>query len=581
MMISPVMPPPAAPVPGGSGSVPPATLTGLLAARAAEQPRRLAVAFLGDDGTVDEITAERFHREALAFAAALAGIGVAGGDLVILVLPHSRTLLSAFWGAMYAGAVPSIFPFLTEKLDPALYFERVRLLVAGSGARAVITSPEFEAQLQDLIADLPCRLFTTAAVRVEPPGDLDAGGPVPRSPDDIAFLQHSSGTTGLQKGVALSHRAVQNQIADYGAAIRLAPDDVVVSWLPLYHDMGLIAGFVMPLAAGIPLVLMSPFAWVRDPASLLRAVHAYRGTLCWLPNFAYNHIARNLRPRDLAGLDLSMWRAVVNCSEPARHESHVLFLDRLAPAGLRETSLAVSYAMAENTFAVTQTRVGAAPRVDWVDRAALQTDRVARPMDRGAGGAVAVVSCGAPIPGTELRIAGDAGDLPERAVGEILVRGRSMLTEYYRRPDLTADAIQGGWYRTGDMGYLADGELYVSGRKKDLIIVGGKNIYPQDLEAAANRVAGLAPGRSVAFGVADERLGSESIVMVCELAGGTAPHDAGAIELDLRRRVTGELDITLGDVMLVPGRWIVKTSSGKLARSENRRKYLAARRPER
>lgn len=580
------------------------TLPALLAARARERPDDLAIAFVGEDGVVDEITAERFDREARAFAAALAGIGVVPGDVVILVLQHSRTLLAAFWGAMYAGAIPSIFPFLSEKLDAGLYFERVQKLVVTSGAGVVITFPAFEASLRALLADLPCQVLTTEAVaptlaapiRTEGleafAATIGSGGSEALAAthgvdwsvclaDDIAFLQHSSGTTGLQKGVALSHRAVLNQIVSYGDAIRLTPNDVVVSWLPLYHDMGLIAGFVMPLATGVPLVLMSPFHWVRQPGMLLRAIDRYRATLCWLPNFAYNHIARSVRQRDLEGLDLGSLRAVINCSEPVRYDSHRLLLDRLSAYGLVESALGASYAMAENTFAVTQTAPGRAPIVDWVQRAELQTERRARPIAPHSERATPVVSCGAPIRGTAIRIVDSQGsDLPERRVGEILVRSDCMLTGYHRRPDLTSAAIRDGWYWTGDMGYLAGGELYVSGRKNDLIIVGGKNLYPQDLEAVANTVTGLYPGRNVAFGVPDERLGSEAVVMVCELASPSpgADTDLTAIESDLRRRVVQTADVTLADVVLVEGRWLIKTSSGKIARADNRRKYLEARR---
>jgi acyl-CoA synthetase (AMP-forming)/AMP-acid ligase II len=213
--------------------------------------------------------------------------------------------------------------------------------------------------------------------------------------------------------------------------------------------------------------------------------------------------------------------------------------------------------------------------VDWVHRHRLQHENRAIPLDPTAPEAISVVSCGLPISGTDLAIVGEAGQLlPERYVGEIIIRSNSMLSEYYRRPDLTEQAIRNDWYHTGDMGYLAEGHLYVSGRKKDLIIVGGKNIYPQDLEAIANDVPGLYPGRTVAFGVSDERLGSEGIVMVCELAQTPDAAEMKTIESQLRRRIVQDLDVTLADVRLVNKRWLLKTSSGKIARSANREKYI-------
>jgi acyl-CoA synthetase (AMP-forming)/AMP-acid ligase II len=543
--------------------------------RAKTSPDHLTLVMLEEDGAERRVNALQFHQQAVCFAQALRQIDVGPEDLVVLVLKHSQVLLSAFWGALYLGAIPSIFPFLTEKLDPVLYKERVKILVAHSGARAVITFPEFRDDLRDLLADVDCRVISTDEVpQDESQAQEDVFWENP-SGEKIAFLQHSSGTTGLQKGVALSHQAVFNQINAYSRAIQLSEEDVVVSWLPLYHDMGLIAGFVMPIVAGVPLVLMSPFHWVRDPKILLWAIHNHKGTLCWLPNFAYNHLARTARPSYLEGLDLSSWRAAINCSEPVYAKSHEMFLEKFAPYGFKASALTVSYAMAENTFAVTQSPLEQPAPLDWINIARLQEERLAQPAQPGADGAVSMVSCGFPIEGTEVGVVDEKGDfLPERHVGEIVLRSDCMLMEYYKRPDITAETIKDGWYFTGDMGYLADNQLYVSGRKKDLIIVGGKNIYPQDLEAIANQVPGIYPGRAVAFGLFDERLGSEAIVVVCELQTGEEQREPQDIERDLRQRIVQQTEVTLADVRLVDGRWLIKTSSGKIARGDNRDKYL-------
>jgi acyl-CoA synthetase (AMP-forming)/AMP-acid ligase II len=282
--------------------------------------------------------------------------------------------------------------------------------------------------------------------------------------------------------------------------------------------MGLIAGFVMPIVTGTPLVLMSPFQWVRDPKRLLWAVAKHKGTLSWLPNFAYNHMHRAIRARDLEGLDLSSWRMVINCSEPVRFDSHQKFFERFSTYGLGEHALATCYAMAENTFAVTQSKPNQSLYTDWVALSALQDNQQAIPTIENSPGATPVVSCGSPIERTDIKIGDVSGvTLPERHVGEVALRSHSMLTEYHRRPDITAQAMQDGWFLTGDLGYLAEGQLFITGRKKDLIIVGGKNIFPADLEAIANNVSGIHPGRAVAFGVYDDGIGTESVVMVCEL----------------------------------------------------------------
>lgn len=577
------------------------TLTQALLHQAQRSPDGTALIFIHENSLEERISRAQFVQNAQIAAGALHNAGVQPGDLVILVLRHSPTLLYAFWGAMFLGATASIFPFLTEKLDPELYMERVKALVGHAQAKAVITFPEFEAPLRGLLEDSGCTVLSTDELAfpiispAAPPwlsaSDDDAPAPTPvgeagaaafsrqartAAPDDIAFLQHSSGTTGLQKGVALSHRAVLNQLNAYSRAINLSPSDVIVSWLPLYHDMGLIAGFVMPLAAGVPLVLMSPFQWVSSPKLLFQAIQRHRGTLCWLPNFAYHHLARGVRGRDLDGLDLRNMRAFINCSEPVFEHSHALFLDKFAPAGVQAQHLQVCYAMAENTFAVTQTDLARPAPLDWVVTRDLQEQRLATPAPAGAAHATPMVSCGAPVSGTEVRILDEHGQpLPERRVGEIALRSNCMLSGYYHRPELTAQAIQDGWYTTGDMGYLAAGQLYITGRKKDLIIVGGKNVYPQDLEAIANQIPGLVPGRCAAFGVMDERLGSESIVMVCEVEDdGISEDGRSRIEMELRKRVVQRSEVALADVHLVGRKWLIKTSSGKISRPSNREKYL-------
>jgi acyl-CoA synthetase (AMP-forming)/AMP-acid ligase II len=399
-----------------------------------------------------------------------------------------------------------------------------------------------------------------------------------RTADEIVLLQHSSGTTGLQKGVALSHQAIFNQLHSYAEALRMRSDDVIVSWLPLYHDMGLIAGFSLPILSRIPLVLMSPFDWVRAPQRLMQATCRYRGTLTWLPNFAYNFCAQKVRPSQLEGVDLTSWRAVINCSEPMHWASHQMFLERFRPFGLRSEALATCYAMAENVFAVTQGGIEAPVTVDTVDGYALVTLRRAVSAG-GSKGTIAMLSAGLPIKNTRLRILdAKGGDLPERHIGEIAIQSDCMLSGYFRRPDLTEKAFRDGWYLSGDLGYLAGGELYITGRKKDLIIVGGKNIYPQDLERLASDVPGVHPGRAVAFGVFNAEMGTEEVVMLVE-SDDDDPAIHQAIAEQIRLRVTRGSDVVLRIVQVVERGWLLKTSSGKIARSANREKYLNEKAP--
>lgn len=542
---------------------------------ASETPDAVALTLISPDDAQD-VSYQAFFGQAARYARALEKAGVRPNDLVVLVLQHGEDVLYGFWGAMLLGAIPSIFPFLTPKLDPDRYFDSVRKLVELSEVRAIITYPDMQPDLERQLSGISTLAAIINVNDLEPEGKLDDYlDRAPSHPEATAFLQHSSGSTGLQKGVMLSHGAVLNQVAAYSAAIELAPEDVVVSWLPLYHDMGLIAGFILPIVQGVRLVLMSPFHWVRDPKVLLQAIHDYQATLCWLPNFAYNFLATRIRRSALDGLDLASLRAVINCSEPVRHDSHLTFSERFAPYGLPPTSLQTCYAMAENTFAVTQSVPGTVPHVDMIDRATIMEQRIARPVNNDANATVAMVSCGVPIPGTEICIVdADRNSLPDRHVGEVALRSDCMLSGYYRREEATGAALQNGWYFTGDLGYIADGELYITGRQKDLIIVGGKNIYPQDIENILNDIPGIHPGRTVAFGVLNEQLGTEDIAVVAEVDT-SDPDEISHITREIRSRIAQTTDVMAHYVHLVGPKWLLKTSSGKVARGANRDKFLS------
>ncbi len=542
---------------------------------------RDAIIFVTSGAEAIHVSRAEFVQAVNRYAAALHALGVAAHDLVVIAHTQSLESIFAFWGAMAAGAIPSMFPTLTEKLDPQIYMRSMSELVALSDVRLVLTTDELAPELDSHVG---CPVYgSTSLVEIvgalrEAPLPYDDTAVTQRAqpdPRDIAFLQHSSGTTGLQKGVALAHDAVLNQLASYSDAIALNEDDVIVSWLPLYHDMGLIAGFLLPLVQGVPLVLMSPFDWVRHPALLLSAIDRFRGTLTWLPNFAYNHMARRVRDRDLEGVALSGMRMYINCSEPVRQDSHDLFQQRFEPLGVRPEQLAVSYAMAENTFGVTQTPPGELAAIDIVDRRVLEEERLAVPVPADHMQALVRVSCGAPISNTAVRVLNEDGAvLPDRHVGEIAVRSDCMLSEYYKRPDL--QPFQDGWYLSGDMGYLSDGQVYIIGRSKDLIINAGKNVYPQDIEAIVNGVPGVHAGRAVAFGVYDRREGTELVAVVAEV-GSDDKQERKEIGKRIRQEVARQSMVTVSYVKLVGDKWLIKTSSGKIARAANRDKWQSER----
>jgi fatty-acyl-CoA synthase len=538
-------------------------------------PDRVAITlqFSGRDDL--PITCDRLLGGAVAFTRTLERERIRPGEVVVLILQHSEELLYAFWGLILHGAIPSIMPFLTEKLSPERYRADLTSLISVTRPSAIVTYPEFEADVRGASqeGDSVRAVILTSQIEPETELNLEALGGLERNSDDIALLQHSSGTTGLQKGVALSHQAIFNQLDAYADALRLNPEDVIVSWLPLYHDMGLIAGFLMPILSGIHLVLMSPFDWVRAPYRLMQSVSRYHGTLVWLPNFAYNFCAQKIRDRHVGGADLSSLRAVINCSEPVRWESHHAFFAHFQKYGLKWNILQTSYAMAENVFGVTQSRLDGEPVVIEIDRGAFMVDRVARDPIEGHP-TMKLMSSGRPLENVQIRILDERGnDLPDSVIGEIALKSNCMLTGYYNRPDLTGMAFRDGWYLTGDYGFTLEGELFVSGRKKDMIIVGGKNVYPQDLETLSYEVPGVHAGRSVAFGLFDEEQGTEEVVIIAEVDSEDTAEQQRIADA-LRAHITRNSAIALRYVKVVGPKWILKTSSGKTARSANKEKFV-------
>ncbi len=509
------------------------------------------------------------------YARTYAEAGLQPGEVIILILQHGEDLVYSFWGAILHGAIPAIMPFLTEKLSPERYRADLAALLSVTQPTAIVTYPEFESDIRSaMTADSSVRtVLLTSQLAPETEPDFSQLRGLHCKPTDIVLLQHSSGTTGLQKGVALSHEAVLNQLNAYTRALQLTSDDVLVSWLPLYHDMGLIAGFLMPILMGITLVLQSPFDWVRAPHKLFQSVSKYKGTLSWLPNFAYNFCAQKVRERDLEGVDLSSWRVITNCSEPVKWESHQAFFQRFEKYGLRESALNCSYAMAENVFGVTQTPLGTKPVTDEIDRESYINERIANPPMDGKP-TLKMMSSGRALPNTRLLILSEDGkSLPDKVIGEVALQSDCMLTGYYHRPDATEKALRDGWYLTGDYGYTLNSEVFVAGRKKDMIIVGGKNVYPQDLESLAYEVPGIHAGRAVAFGIEDAKAGTEEVVIVAEVDTEN-PEERQRIADALRKHITQNSAIALRHAHIVDPKWILKTSSGKTARSANREKFL-------
>jgi acyl-CoA synthetase (AMP-forming)/AMP-acid ligase II len=504
------------------------------------------------------------------WAARFAEAGVRPGDIVLIFLGHGIDQYAAYVGAMMHGAVPSFMPPPSPKQDKALYWEAHRQLFARIGPGALVTSTA-------LRASLSAQLDSGAVVIVTPDdvAAVSAGAPRwrPAAGAGIALLQHSSGTTSLKKGVCLSHAAIERQLAAYADALDLGEHDRIATWLPLYHDMGLVSCFLLPLVRGVPFIALDPFEWVVAPWRLLDAIERFRATLAWLPNFAFHHLCRTR----VSGRrhDLSSLRALIDCSEPCRAETFDRFVRDHADCNLGVDRLQVCYAMAETVFAVSQTALGAPVRRLSVDAEALQRDEL-RVTAAGTPDSRPLLSAGRPLAGVRVAVCDPAGAaLPDGRVGEITVSADFLFDGYLGRPDDTARKLVDGVYHTSDRGFLWEGELFVLGRNDDLIIVNGRNYYAHELEFEASQATGIKPGRLVALGVEEVELGTHVVAIVGETEAPIDEH--AAIALAVRGAIAQACDLLIHDVALVPPGWIVKTTSGKLSRRENLERYVALR----
>ncbi len=545
--------------------------------RAQDAPEKQVLTVLSKDGSAQHATYSRLHSDAVRYGKALQALDIGPDDLVLLVFPHSYEVVPAFFGALYAGSIPGLFYYVAPRSTPEIYKNRIKKLVLFAEAKAVVTTSELTEDLTQLLADTQCKILNIHTIPETEEGTDALHGLRPSSGDAAAYVQFSSGTTGSPKGVVLSHKAVLDNNFSVYDYLHFNKDDVFVNWLPLSHDLGLVFHLIMPLMMGASSVIMSPMRWVRSPKILLQAHHTYKGTVSMMPNFAFNHCVRGIKERDLTGLDLSSWRLLGNAAEPVDYESMQLFSERFEPYGFNPKALMVAYGLAENVVGVSGTHTGDGDNLvgDWVSVQALQTEHRAVPAPPQSTDARCVVGCGWPIECTLIAIVDEDGNrLPDRQVGEVMLGGSSIFSGYYGQPALTAQTIRDGWFFTGDIGYLVDGQLFICDRKKDLIIVGGKNVYPSYIETIAKTALGDNAGLTVAFGLHDDDLGTEIPIVVCELRRRLSETDEEQIAYQIRQQVAEELDVALADLRFVKRGWVLRTTSGKVARSKNRQKYL-------
>jgi fatty-acyl-CoA synthase len=509
------------------------------------------------EGDVPEVrrTLPELWEAARRRAGALRAMGTRAGDRIALVLDTGPEFLELFYAAhmLRAAAVPVAPPFAFAALGR--YSERLDAILRTVTPRVLVVDPRMRHLVTGMLpGGVPLPVVTAA--------DLDGAPATPERPrpDELALVQFTSGSTSRPRGVALTHANLVANTRDIVHALQLTPQDRKVTWLPLFHDMGLIGGVLAPMEAGMAIRLMTPGAFVRRPVRWLRAISEFGGTLSTAPNFAYQLCVDRVAEEELEGLDLRSWRRALNGAEPVRPETLAAFERRFARIGFRPASSLPVYGLAETTLAAAFTPLDRGARCEDVDPDVLRTEGRAAPA-RAGGPARRLVSVGRAFPGSELRIVDPehGAPLPDRREGEITLRGPSVMQGYFCDPDATADALRDGWLWTGDLGYLADGELFITGRRKSVLIRAGRKFHATDLEAAAERVPGVRRGCSAAFSV--DVAPREQLVLVVERTRAAADDVAG-----LERRVADAVAESEGlrpdRVVAVPARSVPKTSSG-------------------
>jgi fatty-acyl-CoA synthase len=521
----------------------------------------------GAVGATDAVEWARLHDDARGVAAALQSRGVGPGVHVGILGPTTRALVTAIQATFLAGGTVVALPLPMRLGSIEEFVEQTRSRIANADAAVVAVDPDLAPFLDPLSTMAAPIVLLDDLAREGSRRGAGAWTRPPEDPDRLAILQFTSGSTAAPKGVMLPDRCVGANIDAIIAGAGISEADRAVSWLPLYHDMGLIGLLMTPMLTGFELVLGAPQDFLAAPANWLQWISEYRGTITAGPNFSYALAARALRRT--GGLDLSSWRLALNGAETVDPAAVEAFCAAAAPHGFDARAAYPVFGMAEATLGVTFPEVGEGMTVDTVDRRALEHDRIAVPV-AGDGGGRRLAFLGRPLPGFELRIVDPRhGEVRgEREVGELELRSPSVTPGYYRNPEATAATFRDGWLRTGDLAYLVDGRLVVCGRLKDVIIVGGRNVFPEDVERAAAAVDGVRAGNVIAFG-SDRRRGRESIVVVAE----TKSDEIHLVHDSVVHHVRDAVGVPPVEVVLVRPGTLPKTSSGKLQRSLCRDRY--------
>lgn len=547
------------------------TLQALLDWHVENHPTRPHLYVYQDADDVVEISYQLLRDKALEVSAGLVKAGIEAGDCVAIMLPTSDDYFYSFFGILYARAIPvPIYPpARIQQIEDHL--KRHASILNNAQAKMLITVPEAKSLAHLLQLQVPS--IESVVTAVDLTGSANAFDVGQAKTSDIAFIQYTSGSTGVPKGVTLTHANLLANIRAMGKVVGASSDDVFVSWLPVYHDMGLIGAWLGSLYHAIPLVIMSPILFLTKPERWLWAIHRYRGTLSPAPNFAYELCVSRVKETDLEGMDLSSWRLSWNGAEPVSPQSIKSFTERYGKYGFKPETMSPVYGLAESSVGLTFPLKVRKPRIEYVEREALSHFGRAVTTRHDGKDAIAVVGLGHPLPGHQIRIVDELGkELPEGEEGALEFKGPSSTQGYYRNPDKTRTLYHDDWLVTGDRAFTLDGELFLTGRSKDIIIKAGRNIYPHELEQAVANVSGIRKGCVAVFGCHDRRSGTEKLIVLAE-SRETSQEEISQLKKQIAALALHLLDSPADDIVIAPPHTIPKTSSGKIRRSACKELY--------
>lgn len=549
------------------------TLIDVLMLHGEQTPNKTHIYFQNEDGSEETLTYRQLLTASLKVAQGLLDKGLQEGETVAIMQPTQLGFFYTFFGTLIAGGIPvPIYPpFRMHMLET--YAKTESHILNNAEVRILVTF----AQAQNLSRLL--QGFVPSLRAVTTVEELMQASPTKKifhaKEDNFAFIQYTSGSTADPKGVLLTHFNLITNIRAYGKAIKVTPKDVAVSWLPLYHDMGLIGMWLGSLYFGVPLILLTPFTFLNHPERWLWAIHYHRGTLSGAPNFAYELCNRKIDPAQIEGLDLSSWRMAANGAEKVYPRTLELFANKFSAYGFKRSALLPVYGLAESTVALTIPPVDREFRIDYVARKEFEENRYAKPSNEKHS--LTFVSCGFPIENHQVRIVDeDNHELPERYVGNLQFCGPSSMQGYYNNPAATEKIYHDGWFDTGDLAYQADGEIFITGRFKDLIIKAGRNIYPAEIEELVGSLNGIRQGCVTAFATSNTQHVTEQLIIVAETRE-VDKTKRRAIINNIKDVIATNLDIVPDHVELVAPHVVPKTSSGKLQRAACKKMYLEGR----